>query len=345
MVVSPISRPGQTGSSPPDDAQFLRLFSNEVLTVFHQKNKLMPLQRSRSISNSKSALFPVTGTATAKYHTVGESVFGTDNSQTSEYLSAILSKEREIWVDDALISGTFIPEIDSLKNHFDERAIYVNEVATSLSDQADANLARTLFACALANPATNGFSGMSVADKTIDAYTDATVGASIASFIFDVAQLFDENNIPEEGRIVLLRPRQYYALAAEKDLVNKDWTAGAGDYAQASILKVSGFTIVMTNSLPDSDEATAGALTGERNNPFGALNSNKGYLSPPTTSLQLGAIAFQMDAIATVKMKELSSESQYYMDRQGHLLLSSYMMGHGIIRPECAAWMKSTVAI
>ena len=44
-------------------------------------------------------------------------------------------------------------------------------------------------------------------------------------------------------------------------------------------------------------------------------------------------------------MKELSSESQYYMERRGHLLLSSYMMGHGILRPECAAWMKCTGSI
>ena len=67
--------------------------------------------------------------------------------------------------------------------------------------------------------------------------------------------------------------------------------------------------------------------------------------SPATTSAQLGALAVQRSAIGTVKMKELSSESAYYMDRQGHLLLSSYMMGHGILRPECAIWMKSTVAI
>lgn len=343
MVVSPISRPGQTNGAGADDAQFLRLWSNEVLTVFHQKNKLMQFQNSRTLTSGKSALFPVTGTASAKYHTVGESVFGTDNSQSSTYLSAILSKEREIWVDDQLIAGTFVPQIDTLKNHFDERSIYVNEVATALADKADRNIARTLFAAALANPATNGFASMSVADKTIDDYVDGRIGANIASFIFDVAQLFDENNIPEEGRIVLLRPKQYYALAAEKDLVNKDWTGGSnGDYAQAKVLKVAGFTIVMTNSLPSTDEWTAGALTGERNNPF---DHGKGYLAPVTESPQLGAIAFQTSAIGTVKMKELSSESDYYMDRQGYLLLSSYMMGHGILRPECAAWMKCTTAI
>lgn len=346
MVVNPISRPGMTDNAGADDAQFLELFSHEVLTVFHQKNKLMPYHGVRSLMGGKSALFPVTGTASAGYHVVGESVFGTDNSQISTYLSAIGSKEREIWVDDALISGTFIANIDSLKNHFDERAIYSNEIGTSLADQADRNIARTLLACAQADPTTNGYATMSVADKTIDAYTDATVGASVASFIFDCAKLFDENNIPEDGRVCLLRPNQYYALAAETDLINRDFTAGNGDYAQAKIFKVAGFSIVMTNSLPNSDEETAAAAAGSqdgvRNDPFG---TGEGYAAPAAAGLvatQLGGICFQTSAIGSVKMKDLSSESEYYTDRQGHLLLSSYMMGHGILRPECAAWMKVT---
>lgn len=347
MVVSPITRPGQTNGSGADDAQFLRLFSNEVLTAFHQKNKLMPFGRVRTLTNGKSATFPVTGTAGTKYHTVGESVFGTDEGQTSEYLSAILSKELEIWVDDELLSGTFVPSIDHLKNHWDERSIYVNEIATALADKADNNIARTLFAAALANPATLGFSGMSAADKTIDAYADATVGANVASFAFDVAQLFDENNIPEDGRILLVRPKQYYALAAETDLVNRDWGGeGNGSYPDAKILKVAGFTIVMTNSLPDSDEETGVGTTmdGVRNDPFGHA---AGYAAPndADTSDALGALAFQTEAIGSVKMKELSTESEYFMDRRGHLLLSSYMMGHGVLRAECAAWMKSTTAI
>jgi len=345
-MVTPITRPGQTNGAGADDAQFLRLFSNEVLTAFHQKNKLMPFGRVRTLTNGKSATFPVTGTAGTAYHEVGESVFGTDDGgATRPYLSAILSKEREIHVDDELLSGTFVPSIDHLKNHWDERSIYVNEIATALADKADNNIARTLFAAALADPDDTGFSSMAAADKVNTSYTDATVGASVAGFAFDTAQLFDENNIPEDGRILLVRPSQYYALAAETDLVNRDWGgAGNGSYPDAQILKVAGFTIIMSNSLPNSDEETGvgTSMDGVRNDPFG---TGAGYAAPAaaaSVATQLGAIAFQTEAIGSVKMKELSTESEYFMERRGHLLLSSYMMGHDVLRAECAAWMKVT---
>ena len=148
MVVSTITRPGQTNGTGDANSLFLRIFAGEVLTEFHRQNKFMPLHRTRTLANGKSATFPVTGTATAKYHSVGESVFGTDNSQSSTYLSNIKVKEREIFVDDPMISGVFVPSIDELKNHWDHRSVFVREIATALSEKADNNIIRTILASA-----------------------------------------------------------------------------------------------------------------------------------------------------------------------------------------------------
>jgi len=51
------------------DALFLKVFSGEVLTTFQENNVMMPLHRVRTISSGKTAQFPVTGVAAAKYHT------------------------------------------------------------------------------------------------------------------------------------------------------------------------------------------------------------------------------------------------------------------------------------
>jgi hypothetical protein len=342
MAVSPIVRPGQQNLTGSAETLFLELFSGEVLTAFHQKNKLGGMTRTRTIAGGKSATFPKTGVATARYHTVGASVFNTDDGEAGNpaYLSNIATGEVDIHVDDPIVSGVFVANIDELKNAWDVRSIYTNEIATALADIYDGNIARTILAAALQDPQADHsqFSTMTQAEKTMDMGLNKT-GSGIADMIFDTAELFDKHNIPEEGRVVLLDPEGYYMLAAEKDLVNKDWTAGMGDYAQAKIMRVAGFDIVMTTSLPSSDEATAYTLQGEKNDPFGG---GKGYkpganiFGTGNDASKLAGLAFQTGAVGTVKMKELSTASEYYLERQGSLLLSSYICGHDVLRSECA---------
>lgn len=346
MAVSPIVRPGLENLTGSSEALFLELFSGEVLTAFHQKNKLGGFTRTRTISGGKSATFQVTGTATARYHTLGASVFNTDDGESGNdaYLSTVAGKEREIFVDDAIVSGVFVASLEEMKNHWDVRSVYTNEIATALADIYDGNIARTLLAAAIQDPQAGStqYSTMTSAEKIIDMGTSKT-GAAIAQAIFDAAELFDKHNIPEQGRVVLVDPDGYYKLAAEKDLVNKDWTAGNGDYAQAKIMRVAGFDIVMTNSLPSTDETSGFAATGERNLDLWA-NAGTGVAYKPGPNVlgsghsaaRLGGLAFHTDAIGTVKMKELSTASEYYLERQGSLILSSYICGHNVLRPECA---------
>ena len=78
-----VSRLGQSNLTGDTDALFLKVFSGEVLTTFEENNIMMPLHRVRTISSGKTAQFPTTGVAEAKYHTPGESLFG------DEYLSLI----------------------------------------------------------------------------------------------------------------------------------------------------------------------------------------------------------------------------------------------------------------
>ena len=96
-----------TGSAGNEDL-FLKVFSGEVLTTFEENNVMMPLHRVRTITSGKTAQFPVTGIATANYHTPGENIADAGNS----YLSAIKHAEKLISIDDVLLASTFIANID-----------------------------------------------------------------------------------------------------------------------------------------------------------------------------------------------------------------------------------------
>ena len=93
---------------------FLKVFSGEILTAFAENNVFNDkLHTTRTITSGKSAQFPVTGTASAAYHTPGNQLTG----------GAILHNEKVINIDDLLIAQTFVAQIDELMNHFDVRSI------------------------------------------------------------------------------------------------------------------------------------------------------------------------------------------------------------------------------
>lgn len=337
MVVNPITRPGANDLGSDKQELFYKLWAGEVLTAFHRENKLLGLTRVKTISGGKSAAFPITGVASTAYHVAGESVYGTDDAQTSTYLSNIAGKEIEIFVDDPVVSGVFVPEIDRLMNYFDERSIYTAEVGAALAEQMDSNILSTLLASAYADPAAvnpTGVPDMPVADKR--ATIGSETGDNIATRIFDIAELFDEYNIPKMGRTCVLKPSAYHKLASVTNLVNKDFTSGAGDTTKREIMAVAGFNIVMSNAFKGAtDETVGGTVTsqaGVRNDPWGSAGA--GYLTNWTNLL--GA-CFVPDAMATVRLKEIGVDAEHSVERRGDLILSDYIAGHDVLRPDCAA--------
>jgi len=53
-------------------------------------------------------------------------------------------------------------------------------------------------------------------------------------------------------------------------------------------------------------------------------------------ALRVRALVMTKDAVATVKLMDLSVESEYQINRQGTLMVSKYAMGHNVLRPACA---------
>ena len=100
------------------------------------------------------------------------------------------------------------------------------------------------------------------------------------------------------------------------------------------------------------DHQPLGAATGSgRTNHYGfAANSAvaggttrvKNTNGTPTTEIPANCarrtmgLVMTSDAVATVKLMDMSVESEYQINRQGTLMVSKYAMGHNILRPACA---------
>src|SRR5210317_1740662 len=138
------SRVGQINSAGDVNALFLKKFAGEILTTFEENNIFKSLHTVRTIDNGKSAQFPVTGIASASYYTPGQNIADSGNS----YLSDIKKAEAVINIDKMLLASTFLANIDDVKNHYDIRSVYANELGKALAVRFDTALSKTFIAAA-----------------------------------------------------------------------------------------------------------------------------------------------------------------------------------------------------
>lgn len=299
-----MSRPGAingaTGSYAQDNALFLKVFAGEVMTAFDETNIFKGRHFERTITEGKSASFPATWKATARYHTPGTAVLGSNQ---------ILHNERIISIDDLLLADVFVYELDELKNHYDIRGIYSHQLGEALAKEYDTRLARLAILAARASATVTGGNGGSQLKNT-SMHTDADV---LATALFTAAQTFDEKDVPASDRVCILRPAQYYLMAQNVKLINQDW-GGAGAYSDGKILRVAGIDIMKSNHLPSDNYA---GTTGENNTYLGDFRDSVGVI-------------FNKMAIGTVKLMDLATEMtghDFYVMYQGTLLVAKYAMG------------------
>ena len=143
------SRVGLVEGNSDNNELFLKKFSGEILQTFEESNVFKALHTIRTIESGKSAQFPVTGIATAAYHTPGESLASNGVHPTAgAYLSDIKKTEKIITIDKMLVASTFLANIDDVKNHYDIRSVYANELGKALAVRFDTALAKVFIAAA-----------------------------------------------------------------------------------------------------------------------------------------------------------------------------------------------------
>tara|TARA_B110000459_G_scaffold22555_1_gene21657 strand:+ start:3255 stop:4289 length:1035 start_codon:yes stop_codon:yes gene_type:complete len=316
------------------DALFLKVFSGEILTTFEEFNVMKGLHTMRTIANGKSAQFPVTGIADAQYHTPGQNIADAANG----YLSQIKHAEKVINIDDVLVASTFIANIDELKNHYDVRSIYAQELGKALAKRFDLATMKTLAAAARsAATITGGKAGIQVDSNS--GGVGALSGTEIQAALFTAAQRLDENDIPDDGqRFAILKPKDYYTLISSgEEVVNRDF-GGRGDVASGRIPMVAGINLYKSNHLSDVAADLTSVTTGDgsasvKNDVFGGTSYGEGYNGNLVATEIIGG---HPSAIGTVKLLDLATESDYKVELQGSLFVAKYAMGHGILRPEAA---------
>ena len=119
------------------------------------------------------------------------------------------------------------------------------------------------------------------------------------------------------------------AVAVHETNTNPAW----GDHQPLASSVGSGRTtqydVGNTNHAAWSTHVTNTGSTGSS-----AVARKTAYISD--VAMRVRALVMTKDAVATVKLMDLSVESEYQINRQGTLMVSKYAMGHNVLRPACA---------
>lgn len=312
MAAATPSRLGQIETSGAVDALWLKVFAGEVLTYFNNETVFLDKHVIRTISQGKSAQFPAIGKTTAAYHTPGAEITG----------NTIKANERVITLDDILISPVFVADIDEMKNHYEVRAEYRNQMVAALSQNFDKVVAQNIILAARTAGIADSPGGTQATNANYGTNSD-----TLATGLFSAAQSLDEKQAPSQERFCALKPAQYYLAAQNTKLVNRDWggayDAGGGAYKSGRFDSLAGLTIVKTNNLPNGTNVNTGPAA---------------YQVDATNSV---FIVWQRGAVGTLKRADISVRADYDPRRLGTLMNAMYLMGHGVLRPQVAVEGKS----
>ena len=318
---SPVKFGNANSGATRDDALFLKVFAGEVITSFDRASKTQGADMVRSISNGKSATFPVMGRIGASYHAVGTEITGSD----------INHNEKVITINDLLISSVFVSNIEEAKNHWDVRSAYSTEIGRALAFQKDKHILQTIGQASLASASiTGGDATTNIVNTGIASATDSTAANAMIDAIFEAAKELDANYVPSEGRKCFMRLEEYYKLANATNAVNVDFS-GNGSIAEGKVHKIAGIELVPVAHFVDTN-VTSGTDAGSATN---------GGSTPQAVNLaNFVALVSHPSAVGTVKLMDLAVEKEYDIRRQGTLMVAKYSMGHGVLRPEAAVGIK-----
>lgn len=241
----------------------------------------------------------------------------------------IKQDEKVITIDDLLIAHSFIARIDEAMAHFDVRSEYSVQMGQALAQTYDRNLlSLAVKACRDTGPGGIGVgtSGFGNAESLSIGLTPTV--QQIVDAAYTAAQKFDEKNIPEEDRYLVVSPATYYKLVNNDKLLNLFYNPGNnGSYSDGKVVKIAGFTIVKSNNL-SINHTTA--------TDYPDYSSKYAVNATDTVGLLM-----HTQALGTVKLLDLASEMEYDIRRQGTLMVSKMAVGHGVLRPECLVELRA----
>ena len=306
-------------------ATALKLFSGEVFNAFNDATIFKGLIRNYSLRGGKSKQFLLTGKLASGYHTPGTAIQPADG---------LKSNEKTILMDDLLVSSQFVYDLDELLSQWSSRSEISKQIGEALALHYDDRLARVLCKAATESSVVTGEPG----GFQVNIGSGNTNNAqAIVDGFFESAAVLDERSAPQEGRVAVLSPRQYYSLISSVDtnILNREIGNTQGDMNSGKgLYSIAGIRIYKSNVLANQygKNATANAAVAGEQNDYVIDNTN------------LSGLVFHREAAGCVEAVAPSIETtsgDFHVQYQGDLVVGKLAMGADTLRVSVAGSLQA----
>jgi hypothetical protein len=350
MAASNAQRFLQVEGAGDERAIALKMFWGIVIETFRQSTDFWDntgnIVAHKDISAGKEWQFPVIGAdPTPEYHTPGTELLG----------QVVEMTEGTVTIDDILVAHYDIPIDQIVLSHFDVMAPYARKLGRAIALQVDLNILITALKAArhqqllqsdAATPIHNGgnrVNGGVPGDLTTAYTTNAAGAANFRDDAANLAQLMDEDNVPEAGRNLFIHPYIRRVLGSSTVIFDSDLNRNpSNDLNNRVIGRLEGFDVRVTNRLPSSALAT-GPAKYQANFAFdsGAADLEEGWSDKITNDGRPAAVAMcgAMDGMAAVGFVSAGGIVPHIEDdhrRNTKFLKAQIMCGAGVMAPWCA---------
>ena len=306
-------------------ATYLKLFTGEMMKAYESATIAKGTVMSRSLRGGKSAQFIFTGRMSAAYHQPGEPILGTNSPPVAE---------KTIVMDDLLISSAFVYDLDETLAHYSLRSEIAKKIGHALAEAYDKKIFRQIAKAAREAHPITAAPGPEPGGSQINlgAGNEYNAQALVDAF-FEAASILDEKNLPKQGRVAVLSPRQYYALVSQVDsnILNRDYGNNQGNLNSGEgLYEIAGISIKRSNNLPFL-AGTVAAVAGENNDYSGNFTNHCGLI-------------YQKDAVGVVEAigpQVQTTGSDVRTMYQGDIIVGRMAMGAGTLNPAAAIELQN----
>jgi hypothetical protein len=306
-------------------ATYLKLFSGEMFKAYESATIAKGTVQSRTLKNGKAMQFIFTGRMEAAYHEPGTPILGSGDPPVAE---------KTIVCDDLLVSSAFVYDLDETLAHYSLRSEIAAKIGHALAEAYDKKIFRQIAKAAReAHPITAAPGpepGGSIIQLGANKEFDAQ---ALVDAFFEAASIMDEKNLPKQGRMAVLSPRQYYALISQVDsnILNRDYGNTQGSLTSGDgLYEIAGIPIKRSNNLPFLAGNIA-AVNGENNNYSGDFSTHCGLIYHKDAAGVVEAIGPQVQTTGS------DVRTMY----QGDIIVGRLAMGCGTLNPACAIELQS----
>lgn len=202
-------------------------------------------------------------------------------------------------VDTVILARDNRSMLNEFQTHFDARMELAQDHAKELAKFFDeAFIIQAIKGSRQAAPSFTGANGAFGAGKNVELLQagDEDDPDLLYAAIVDVMVQMEEEDIPVDEMVVLVRPATFQVLLNNQKLLSRDFAAGNGDYAKGQIYEINGARIVKTARIPtaaitnhklsNANNGNAFNLTAEEADAVAIIMHPKSLLAGETIPLQ-----------------------------------------------------------